>query len=226
MDTLSISKTGRLFWLGRYVERVYTTLQLALEIYDMALDGGSASHSEYCAKLGIPDVYESGQDFCRKYTFDSANPISILSSLGYAYDNAIVMRETIGSMTLSYIQLAMTSMERAEKSSAPALELQEVLDDIMAFRGSCEENIDDEMVRNIIKCGAGMERADLYLRLGYPKETCRRELSKLLNRLYKTQMQTNVAALNQLVGQVMDRSAPAVPDSELLRTLESLFPDV
>ena len=31
MDTVTLSKQNRLFWLGRYVERVYTTTQYMMK---------------------------------------------------------------------------------------------------------------------------------------------------------------------------------------------------
>jgi hypothetical protein len=54
--------------------------------------------------------------------------------------------------------MAVTAMELAAKSSGPAVELQWVLDDIMAFRGSCEENIEEEINRNIIGGSDGCHR--------------------------------------------------------------------
>lgn len=96
-----------------------------------------------------------------------------------AHDNAIVLRETLSIETLAYVQMAAAAIQLAAESTAPAVELQWVLDDIMAFRGSCEENIESENSRNIIKSGASLERLDLYLRLGYPREVCLRELNHL-----------------------------------------------
>ena len=82
-------------------------------------------------------------------------------------------------------------MELAAKSSGPAVELQWVLDDIMAFRGSCEENIEEEINRNIIKSGASLERVDIFLRLGYPQEQCLKEVRHLASRLKKAQLAVN-----------------------------------
>ena len=39
MDSITLSKQNRLFWLGRYSERVYTTLQFLLGQYDRYIDG-------------------------------------------------------------------------------------------------------------------------------------------------------------------------------------------
>ena len=61
----------------------------------------------------------------------------------------------------------------------------------MAFRGSCEENIEEEINRNIIKSGASLERVDIFLRLGYPQEQCLKEVRHLASRLKKAQLAVN-----------------------------------
>lgn len=34
MGTIGLSKANRLFWLGRYLERVYTSLKATRQIFD------------------------------------------------------------------------------------------------------------------------------------------------------------------------------------------------
>ena len=74
-----------------------------------------------------------------------------------AYDNAIELREEIGSETLAYIQLALYALEKAEKSSSPLIEIQYVIDAILAFWGIVDDLIEDENTRNIIKVGKGLK---------------------------------------------------------------------
>ena len=78
------------------------------------------------------------------------------------------MRGELSSRTLSYIQLALDCMEKNAGSRAFAYDLQPVLDDLFAFWGCLDDNVDDEECRNIIKCGKYLERLDLYMRLDYP----------------------------------------------------------
>ena len=144
-------------------------------MFDAETDGAEADYKDYCLRMGIACRYENTAAFIRSYYFDAENADSVAVSLAHAYDNAIVLRETLSSDTLAYVQMAVTAMELAAKSSGPAVELQWVLDDIMAFRGSCEENIEEEINRNIIKSGASLERVDIFLRLGYKKgAACRK----------------------------------------------------
>ena len=96
------------------------------------------------------------------------DPNSIISNLNRAYDNAIVLREEIGSEVLAYIQLAIYDIQTACRSKDMLMGLQEVLDHILAFWGIADDMIESEQVRNIIKTGKRVERLDLYARLGMP----------------------------------------------------------
>lgn len=94
-----------------------------------------------------PLVWKSG------LTRFSRNPDSIFSNLNRAYDNAIVLREEIGSEALSYIQLAIYDMNKASVSKAPLIHFQSVIDNLLAFWGIADDKIDSEQTRNIIKTG-------------------------------------------------------------------------
>ena len=161
MGIISVEQTNRLFWLGRYSERVYTTLRLYYNSFDMMIDEITDSYTEFCRMVDIPDVYGSKEVFKENYPFDEDNPDSIFSNLNRAYDNAIVLREEIGSEALSYIQLAIYDMNKAKISRAPLIEMQRVIDNILAFWGIVDDSIDSEQVRNIIKTGKRIERIDL-----------------------------------------------------------------
>lgn len=226
MGVITLSKANRLFWLGRYLERVYTTIKATRDIFEADTDGGEGDFHTYCRALGIPDDYRDTADFIRRYYFDAANPNSVAASLGFAYDNAIVLRETISTDTLAYVQMAVSAMEMAAGSAGPGVELQWVLDDIMAFRGSCEEKVDEEDSRNIIKTGSSLERVDLYLRLGYDGELCEKEFSHLFNRLYKAKLTPDQGKLNLLVDAMLDKTQAPLPTAVLVSTLETLFPGV
>ncbi|MDR0943935.1 MAG: succinylglutamate desuccinylase/aspartoacylase family protein [Ruminococcus sp.] len=50
------NKANRLFWLGRYNERVLTTLKYILNLYDKSIDS-EIDIDGYCRKLNIPNLY-------------------------------------------------------------------------------------------------------------------------------------------------------------------------
>lgn len=49
MDFISIEKGENLFWLGRYVERVYRTLNYLEGLYDVLIDTDETAYKEFCA---------------------------------------------------------------------------------------------------------------------------------------------------------------------------------
>ncbi len=78
MGIISLEHTDRLYWLGRYSERVYTTLRLYSNSYDRMIDEIADSYQEFCKRIDIPDVYGSKDVFRKNYPFDETNPDSIL----------------------------------------------------------------------------------------------------------------------------------------------------
>lgn len=202
MGIISIENTDRLFWLGRYSERVYTTIRLFADSYDLMIDIDFSNYEDFCRRLDIPNIYKSKEDFIERYSFDEYNPDSLYANLMRVYDNAVVLREEIGSETLSYIQLAVYEMQKAKASSSPLIELQKVIDNILAFWGIADDRIDDENVRNIIKVGKRVERLDLYGRLHMKPEEIVREVCRLSDRIAKTCLKYNahnLKALNDIV---------------------------
>lgn len=207
MGVISIEQTDRLYWLGRYTERVYTTVRLFFAAYDTIIDQNSMEHSDFCKRLDIPDIYKDGDDFCRRYAFDETDENSLISNLKRAYDNAIVLREEISSEALSYIQLAIYEIQKASVSDAPIMELQKVLDNLIAFCGICDDRIENENVRNILKVGKRIERIDLYGRL----HKCRKKLECEVKRL---EAKIKNCDLKYRKGQ-LDKLGKLVQDDEL-----------
>lgn len=183
MGVISVEQTNRLFWLGRYSERVYTTLRLYSNSFDSMIDKKVYHYQDFCKMIDIPDIYGSKECFKESYPFDESNPDSIFSNLNRAYDNAIVLREEIGSEALSYIQLAIYDMNKAKISRSPLIEMQRVIDNILAFWGIADDIIESEQVRNIIKIGKRIERIDLYARLGMERRELVREINRMTHRI-------------------------------------------
>jgi len=195
MGIISLEQADRLYWLGRYTERVNTTIRMFSKSFDSMIDGISESYDEFCKMIDIPNIYSGVDDFNQKYPFDNTNPDSIISNMTRAYDNAIVLRESIGSESLSYIQLAIYEMHVAKISEAPLVELQKVLDHLQAFWGVTDDEIDDERIRNILKAGKRIERIDLYARLGAGGRELIREVTRMIPRVERCGLNYDVDRL-------------------------------
>ena len=203
MGIISIEKADRLFWIGRYTERVFTTLVTFFDYFDQMIDGDQDAYKKFCEKVAIPDIYGDKETFIRRYLFDPEDPNSVYSNLDRAYGNAMVMRDEISSHTLAYIQMAQDCLKMAD-TYAPHYDLQQVIDYLHAFWGCVDDRVDDEECRNLMKCGKYLERLDLYMRLGYPTKNIEKEYSKFLNRLHRIHFGYNLsaeAALTEIINQ-------------------------
>lgn len=198
MGVKSVENMDRLYWLGRYSERVYTTIKLYGVKFDSMIEEGTEGYDEFCRSLDIPNIYTSAEDFREKYPFGKEDPNSIYSNLIRAYDNAIELREEIGSETLAYIQLAVYELNKAAVSQSPMIEFQNILDEILAFWGIVDDQIEDEATRNIIKVGKRVERIDLYGRLHIEKTAMVREIHRLEGRIGRTGLRYRQETLERL----------------------------
>ncbi|MCC8129675.1 MAG: alpha-E domain-containing protein [Clostridiales bacterium] len=218
MGIKSIEVTDRLYWLGRYSERVYTSLRLFAKSYDDMLDKGD-TYGELCRSLEIPNIYPTAQNFLRRYPFDESDPNSIASNLRRAYDNAVELRQEIGTEELSYIQLAVYEMNRARLSDAPMLEFQKIADNILAFWGIIDDQVEDENTRNIIKVGKRVERIDLFGRLHASQVDLHREVRRLQGRIDRCTIRYDRACLAEL-GRLVE--AEPLDYSGIVQTVERL----
>ena len=206
MGIISIEQVDRLYWLGRYSERVYTTLKLFARRYDIMIDQDLGSYEEFCRNLDIPNIYRSPEDFKERYAFSPEDVNSIYSNLLRAYDNAIELREMIGSDALSYIQLAIYAMNRAQVSDAPLIELQKVMDNILAFWGITDDCMYSEYARNTIKAGKRIERIDLYGRLKLSPVEMQREVHRLAGRIGRSALDYDQDVMERLSGLVTEEN--------------------
>ena len=195
---LSVEHSDQLYWLGRYSERVYTTLRYFAERFDSLIEVKNEDYDEFCRRQDIPNIYTSKEDFIARYCFDENDPNSIYANLMRAYDNAIVLREEIGSETLAYIQLAVYAMNKAKLSDAPLVQLQKVVDNIVAFWGMADDDIDSPRVRGMIKLGKRVERIDLYARMKENPVELKREMKRLNLRIERTGISYNTMKLAHL----------------------------
>ncbi|MDM8124381.1 alpha-E domain-containing protein [Mediterraneibacter glycyrrhizinilyticus] len=112
MGIISMEKVDHLYWLGRYTERVYTTLRVFFHIYDKMIEQPEGSYAKYCERLNIPNIYTSNRQFAMSYLFGENNPDSLRSNMERAYDNAVVLRDELSTTVLSYVQLALDALQR------------------------------------------------------------------------------------------------------------------
>ena len=183
MGSVTGININNLFWLGRYVERVFTTLDSFFKYADRFIEGGQAAYEKYLAEISVPDIYENAEDFYSRYVFDLSNPDSIIANLNRALDNGIVLRETIKTPSLSYLQMAMDKFKACKGTTKIRYDMLPVRDALYAFWGSIDNNMTDIEARRIVHLGKSVERVDMYLRLGFSAEEISAELDNLLKHI-------------------------------------------
>ena len=226
MGTLSLERTQRLLWLGRYMARSVTTLKFILATYDRALDSVEGNWKGQLEELGFDNDNDDPWEFFHECLFSRTLPSSVYCSLSAACGNAMVLRDVVGTESAAYVQMAFNELELAEVSDAPLLDLQQVIDMIMAFKGSCDDFITNDAARNIVKCGISIERMDLYARLNYRLDDVRRETQKLATRIDRTGLSYDRQAFKQLIDQVFSPRFPTEITYEELGDLLGLIAQV
>ncbi len=226
MGTISLEHSGRLYWLGRYAERTFFLLGALQELYDRMIDCGTG-YGDYLAAFGLTDSYASNADFMRSFLYDKSNPDSVAYSLERAYDNGIVLRETISSEALSFLQMAKDTLRKSKDSGSIPLSLLPLKDIFYSFWGCIMDHVYDEEAWNLIFCGKSMERLDHCLRMAKPYAESEREFRRLCRRLrfapedtpYRYHQQY-FAELEDILGDEENYSLRA---QQALTSLEHLF---
>lgn len=161
-------KANRLFWLGRYVERVYMTMHLLRKVYDKMIDGQPEDYEQFWRKLDMTDSYGSTGEFTLGMLYDEQNPGSVISSLQRAMDNAIMLREDIKTETMSYIEMSIALMRSSSICAENNItNLQNVTDWMLAFRGSLAQRVEEPKVLALVAIGQIVEKMDIMLRFSY-----------------------------------------------------------
>lgn len=180
-DIISAMKANRLYWLGRYEERVYLTLHLLRKCYDKMIDGEVKDYEAFWLKLDATNSYQTPKEFSIGMMYDEKNPCSIISELNCAKDNAILLREDITSETLSYIEMSTAFMKRcSEGNETNITKLQPVTDWALAFWGSAMQRVNNPKVTGIMLMGKYVEEVDMLIRFGYPFERIYSVYEKLI----------------------------------------------
>jgi len=170
-DAISAAKANRLYWLGRYEERVYMTLHLLRQCYDKMIDGDAKDYEEFWQKLDSTSSYSTPEEFRLGMMYDEKNPCSIISELNCSKDNAILLREDLMTETLSYIEMSISHITKCKEGMEGNItQLQPVTDWSLAFWGSIFQRIPNPRIISLLAIGRNVEYIDMLIRYDYPFE--------------------------------------------------------
>ena len=223
MGSLSLARADRLLWLGRYMERSLTTIEFVVATYDKALDSTEGNWKGQLEELGFDERSDDPLTFFQDCLFDPDNQSSLAHSIAVAYDNAVHLRDIIGSETVSYVQMGYDSVAAAQNGREPLLDLQTTVDNIMAFKGCVDDYVHDDAARNVIKSGISLERMDLCARLAYDLDDLPHQAHMLAIRTSRTGMPYDERRLRSVVDAVY---APGFPESATYESLGRILTDL
>ncbi len=223
MGTITRININNLFWLGRYTERVFITLNSFFRFSDKIIEQGGEFYGKYLENISVPNIYKNSEDFFDRYVFDENDPNSIYSNLLRALGNGIVLREEIKTPSLSYLQMAADKFKACRGTDKIRYDLLPVRDAIYAFWGSVDSNMTDFDALKIIHLGKAVEHVDMQLRLGLPEEETLAGLQNLVKHVERYVGQSgciiNKVALSSL------KSALTAPE-KLEQNRNALIADV
>ena len=175
------AKADQLFWLGRYTERVFTTLKRFHATYDANVDLTTKDFSSFCRQLDIP--LPAGEDpsaLVSDVLYNRDNPASVCSSMRAAFGNALVLRPELGTETSSYVELALKSLMESKDPTTMLSRHRAVRDDLLAFWGAVEDGMSSGEAKALLFFGKYVERIDLWSRFGVSEAQLDRPVRKLV----------------------------------------------
>lgn len=211
---ISPVKANSMYWLGRYTERIYLELHLLRRCFDMMIDGNPDEYLNYLSDIGNCIDYPTLSEARYGLVHDSDNPVSILSCMERANDNAILLRDEITSGTLAYIQMGLEKLRRAAQAEMDpdVEELQKLTDWMLAFWGSIDEKILNERTRRLLMIGRLVERMDIHVRFKYKFFRIEDALVSLRNMQDKEPLAFDRASMESLTALLTDDNyAPEIP---------------
>ena len=175
------AKADQLFWLGRYSERVYTTLGRLGQTYDTNVDLETTDFSEFCSALDLPfDPGEELESLVASILYNADDPNSVCASMRAAFGNAIELRPELGTDTVSYVELALINLRASKEPCGRLPRHRSVRDDLLAFWGSVEDGMSSGEAKALLFLGKYVERLELWSRFGTDEAELDRPLRKLV----------------------------------------------
>lgn len=184
---VTASKAENLFWLGRYTERVYTTLNVFFPFLDCVMDTDVDAFRPFARALDLPGDFEDFDGFIRSFLYDKSNRDSIRSATISAFYNAVILRPELGSRLLQYIEMAMNGVSDAAKRPSDQQDLfahRDITDYMLAFWGGLENAAVDATLKSLIFLGKYLERIDLYTRFGLSGDMLSASVHKLVTYMH------------------------------------------
>lgn len=214
LSLVTASKADYLYWLGRYTERVYTTLNFFVPYYDRMMDAGPDAFRPLAHALDLPENFDNLDEMVHNLLYNEQDPGSVISAVRAAFNNATILRPELGTRLMQYLELAMAHIEDAARHNentsdrySDLFDYRDISDDLLAFWGGIENSPADPAFKALLFLSKYVERIDLYTRFALSEDYLDAPLRKLAT--YTTSLAT--ASLPESIAEGMRQLASELP---------------
>ncbi|MDN6025197.1 circularly permuted type 2 ATP-grasp protein [Bifidobacterium mongoliense] len=179
---VTATKADNLYWLGRYSERVFTTISQFSLFYDLVMDTQVEAFKPFAHALDLPEDFQDFDTFIHSFLYDDGNPDSVRSAVHSAFNNAVVLRPELGSGLLQYVELAVSTIDDAAHGNGTSENIyrqRDITDHMLSLWGGVEDSALDPVLKAMLFIGKYLERIDLYSRFTVPASCMTAPLKKL-----------------------------------------------
>lgn len=224
---ISVNTAQRLYWFGRYVQRMETMLKEILYSYDNVIDRDFEDGQKLYRKLGIEIEYTGAIDFLYQAVYGNYDG-SIMQMIGWARENAIETRYLLDNRGFAILNKIYNQLILGRDRPVSPAYLEEMIDDCSLILGIFSSELDRTQAYQMIRFGQQIERFDLILRLFQSIELVSADIDMInaiarqLNRNYRSINVTtsSIPKFLQFLNGVVDRviqkdvcSAALIPES-------------
>ena len=161
---ISVKTAERLYWFGRYVQRIQTMVTELVSTYDFVIDREFEEGKRFYAKLGIDIEYDNAGDYLRQAVYGS-HAGSIESIVTWARENAIETRHLLDERGFSTLNRIYNRLVAGRGQRIGPAVLEGIIDDCSLILGIFSTELDRTRAYQLIRFGQQIERFDLILRL-------------------------------------------------------------
>lgn len=167
--SLTKEKENSLYWLGRYMEKVYLQIHNLCRCQELLDEGKPQDYTKYYELIGSSIKYHDKAEARSGLMYDSRNTESVITSIIKASEYAAKLEDELVSYNKYYIQQTLDLMTRnANVGKDPHMEdLQQAADLALAFWGSVDERIYDQELRSLLFVGKIVEHIVMCIKMQY-----------------------------------------------------------
>ena len=212
---LTTNVATNLYWFGRHLERVETTLKDTIALFDLIIDTDKEAGKAYFARLGIPLEYANASHFLHGAIF-GGHAANLYTVMQYVRENVIICRSQIDTEAFGEVIKLNELFEHAAEGPR-AIDYRffdQALSLINEIWGALSCGMDRRLSDHFIQLGKLVEKSDLNLRHGRDEEVTHSYIKEIIYTVKQlapdaevildpTDQAASLVTLNGLIGKVV-----------------------